>query len=102
MADFVDDDDNEEVAEEEEGEIEAPVKGAAGGSAAAAEEPFDFTKPKVVKYCPICSMPPEFCEYGPTFDKCLPWIVENCPEVLSPDLLASLLGDAKIGDGEEV
>jgi len=28
-------------------------------------------------------MPPEFCEFGASFDVCLPWIVINCPELLS-------------------
>jgi hypothetical protein len=21
-------------------------------------------------------------EYGPSYDRCLPWITENCPEIL--------------------
>ena len=67
-----------------------------------AEEPFDFAKPRKLVYCPTCTLPPEFCEYGQSFDKCLPWILENCPEAVSPDVLATLLGDASIADGEEV
>ena len=68
----------------------------------AIDEPFDFTKPRVVAYCPTCTFPPEFCEYGQTFEKCLPWILENCPESVSEDVLSALMGDASIADGEEV
>lgn len=59
-------------------------------------------------YCAICTCPPEFCEYGPTYDKCLPWILENFPEVLSEEVLAKALGktnddvsDDKETGGEE-
>ena len=66
------------------------------------EGPFDFSKPKKLKYCPTCTLPPEFCEYGQTFDKCLPWILENCPEAVSEDVLSALMGDVNIAEGEEV
>ena len=66
------------------------------------EGPFDFSKPKKLKYCPTCTLPPEFCEYGQTFEKCLPWILENCPEAVSEDVLSALMGDVNIAEGEEV
>jgi hypothetical protein len=37
--------------------------------------------PEDVLYCGVCSMPPEFCEFGTCYDRCLPWILDNCPEV---------------------
>lgn len=34
-----------------------------------------------VEYCPIDGMPPEYCEFLPTFDQCLPWLLEHCPDL---------------------
>lgn len=44
--------------------------------------------PCAVLYCPNCSLPPEYCRYTPRFEKCKPWLKDNCPE-LYPDLFAS-------------
>lgn len=60
----------------------------------------DFGAPCSVVYCPTCTMPCEFCEHGACFDKCLPWIVKNCPEVLNETLLAEMLAKTSIGDDE--
>lgn len=30
-------------------------------------------------YCAVCEMPPEYCEYGDNYDKCVPWIKQHCP-----------------------
>lgn len=43
-------------------------------------------QPVRVLYCPICSLPAEYCEFGPDFEKCKPWLIKNAPE-LYPDLL---------------
>lgn len=43
-------------------------------------------QPVRVLYCPICSLPAEYCEFGPDFAKCKPWLIKNAPE-LYPDLL---------------
>eukprot|EP01035_Chromulina_nebulosa_P035452 gene35452-47656_t len=43
----------------------------------------DVSKPIEMLYCAICTMPPEFCEFGASFDLCLPWITEHCPQYLS-------------------
>lgn len=32
---------------------------------------------KEVEFCPVCGMPPEYCEYGAKFDLCKPWLKEN-------------------------
>ncbi|XVF48995.1 hypothetical protein PTKIN_Ptkin03bG0233100 [Pterospermum kingtungense] len=43
-------------------------------------------QPVLVKYCQVCGLPAEYCEFGPEFDKCKPWLIQNAPE-LYPDLL---------------
>lgn len=40
---------------------------------------------KEVELCPVCGMPPEYCEYGANFDLCKPWLKENHLD-LYPDL----------------
>ena len=52
-------------------------------------------------YCPICTAPPEYCEYGALYDRCLPWILENYREALSPDALAKAVGKMSVGDTED-
>lgn len=57
-----------------------------------------------VLYCPHCTMPPEYCMYGVDFEeKCLPWILDNCPDVLDAATLDKLIGDegAEGEDGEK-
>lgn len=43
-------------------------------------------QPVRVLYCPVCSLPAEYCEFGPDFEKCKPWLIQNAPQ-LYPDLL---------------
>ncbi|CAM6046292.1 unnamed protein product [Sphagnum compactum] len=43
-------------------------------------------QPLEVLYCPVCSLPAEYCEFGPDFEKCKPWLIKNAPE-LYPDLV---------------
>lgn len=39
----------------------------------------------IVEYCPYCTMPFEYCEYGPCYEeRCLPYLQQNHPEILSP------------------
>ncbi|CAI9100593.1 OLC1v1037722C1 [Oldenlandia corymbosa var. corymbosa] len=52
-------------------------------------------QPVQVLYCGVCSLPPEYCEFGPDFEKCKPWLIQNAPDVY-PDLLKE--GDAKEAD----
>lgn len=61
------------------------------------ETMIDATKPLTVIYCGVCSMPPEFCEFGACFDRCRPWIEANCPEVLDASLTAAV---GKLGVSE--
>jgi hypothetical protein len=69
-------------------------------------EPLSMNKAVQVVYCPTCTMPCEYCEYGARFEECLPWILENCPEALSDAVLAKAMGKVSIeddsDDGEEV
>lgn len=46
----------------------------------------DKLQPLQIIYCPVCSLPPEYCEFGPDFEKCKPWLIKNAPE-LYPDLV---------------
>ncbi|KAI3495735.1 hypothetical protein L1887_38081 [Cichorium endivia] len=45
-------------------------------------------KPQPVKvlYCGVCGLPAEYCEFGPDFEKCKPWLIQNAPQ-LYPDLI---------------
>ncbi|KAK3014728.1 hypothetical protein RJ639_008398 [Escallonia herrerae] len=46
----------------------------------------DKPQPVQVLYCEICGLPPEYCEFGPDFEKCKPWLIKNAPDVY-PDLI---------------
>ena len=96
----------DEIAEKDEEEQEVAKDPATSSSYSKSSDmkettPFDPRHPLTVVYCPTCSMPPEFCEFGQTFDKCLPWIRENCPESLSPSVLAALLGEVSLEDADK-
>lgn len=43
-------------------------------------------QPVRVLYCAVCGLPAEYCEFGPDFEKCKPWLVKNAPDVY-PDLV---------------
>eukprot|EP00927_Polykrikos_kofoidii_P021965 TRINITY_DN20649_c0_g1_i1.p1 TRINITY_DN20649_c0_g1~~TRINITY_DN20649_c0_g1_i1.p1 ORF type:complete len:270 (-),score=74.93 TRINITY_DN20649_c0_g1_i1:75-884(-) len=47
-----------------------------------------------VVYCPNCGLPPDFCQYGPSWEKCKPWCLENFPQYY-PELSGISLDDAK-------
>lgn len=38
-----------------------------------------LTYPLVVKYCGNCTMPIEYCEYYPEYEKCKIWLEKNLP-----------------------
>ncbi|TDH74143.1 uncharacterized protein CCR75_002961 [Bremia lactucae] len=44
----------------------------------------DDNQPKLrhVVYCPVDTFPPEYCEYGPMFNECKPWLAEHCPNLM--------------------
>lgn len=104
MADFLDADDDAITTEkadiEDDIEVNETIEGLESVTVESTArtsrvELIDASMPLVVVYCPYCSFPPEYCEYGVQYStKCLPWIREHCPEVL---------GEAKKatgGDGE--
>jgi hypothetical protein len=31
--------------------------------------------------CSVCGLPAEYCEFGPNFDKCKPWLLEHAPDL---------------------
>ncbi|PQP95522.1 translation machinery-associated protein 22 [Prunus yedoensis var. nudiflora] len=43
-------------------------------------------QPVRVLYCAVCSLPAEYCEFGPDFEKCKPWLIQNAHD-LYPDLV---------------
>lgn len=72
-------------------------------NAAPSNAMIDISKPLKVIYCPNCTMPPEFCEFGADFEKCKPWILNNCPGVLgisATDAAAVKLGEFTLNDEE--
>ncbi|KAG0238335.1 Translation machinery-associated protein 22 [Actinomortierella wolfii] len=38
-----------------------------------------MTQAREVLYCGFCTLPPEYCEFGPTLDKCKEWLKKNDP-----------------------
>lgn len=54
----------------------------------------EITGAEEVMYCPTCGLPPDFCQYGPSWEKCKPWCMENVPHFY-PDLFDASLDDAK-------
>lgn len=50
----------------------------------AAEKP----APVRVLYCGVCGLPAEYCEFGPDFERCKPWLRAHAPGVYPDDLVA--------------
>ena len=40
------------------------------------------TYPLKVVYCGVCGVPPEYCCFGPDWERCQVWIAANCPELM--------------------
>ena len=36
--------------------------------------------PLKVNYCGVCTLPIEYCQYYPTYDKCKEWLSNNLPD----------------------
>ncbi|KAK0911142.1 Translation machinery-associated protein 22 [Friedmanniomyces endolithicus] len=43
----------------------------------------DARPPRHVVYCGVCTLPPEYCEYGGTTKKCSDWLLANHPDLHS-------------------
>ncbi|CAJ0546188.1 Ff.00g096610.m01.CDS01 [Fusarium sp. VM40] len=55
------------------------------------EQPEGELQSRNVTYCGVCTLPPEYCEYGGTAKKCREWLEKNEPElygrIWSPEAL---------------
>ncbi|KAM3347286.1 hypothetical protein ACQJBY_021327 [Aegilops geniculata] len=60
----------------------------------AAEKP----APAKVLYCGVCGLPAEYCEFGPDFERCKPWLRAHAPGVYPEELVVSSSG----GDDKDV
>ncbi|KAM0564055.1 hypothetical protein ACHAPJ_000263 [Fusarium lateritium] len=47
------------------------------------EQPEGEPQSRHVTYCGVCTLPPEYCEYGGTVKKCQEWLEKNEPELYS-------------------
>jgi len=102
-------DDEDESSEEEETEAEEKPKATQKeepkeeDKKPTAPAPVEFkphdsyppmTGPVEVEYCPHDGLPPDFCQYGPAWDKSKPWCLEKYPHYY-PELSGVSLDDAK-------
>ena len=62
--------------------------------------PINLDEPVKVLYCPNCTMPAEYCQYGPDYEKCLPWHVKNCPELVSEENLSKMMGEISLDNDD--
>ncbi|CAO2181257.1 unnamed protein product, partial [Urochloa humidicola] len=67
-------------------------------AAMAAEKP----APVRVLYCGVCGLPAEYCEFGPDFERCKPWLREHAPGVYPDELIASSSSGGGGGDVDKV
>ncbi|EGD82664.1 hypothetical protein PTSG_11994 [Salpingoeca rosetta] len=58
--------------------------------------PMEIPEPVVVKYCPVCTMPYEYCEFSNTKKQCYTRLKED-----DPDLFAELLGDLNLDEVQD-
>jgi len=86
----------EEASEPKASEDPAPAK--AEAPSAPEFKPHDsyppISKAEVVEYCPVCGLPPDFCQHGTCWDKCKPVCMEKFPQYY-PELAGASLADAK-------
>lgn len=75
--------DEEELVEEDDGDSK-PVKK-------------QIECPVEVLYCGECSLPLEYCEYHPNYDKCKTWLEKNFPDLFKK----LIISDDKGPDQEE-
>lgn len=54
-----------------------------------------------VIYCPICSLPSEYCEYGPCYEECLPYIRQNQPNLINEEKLNNDINLLNIDENNE-
>jgi len=54
--------------------------------------------PLEVDYCGICSLPPEYCEYGADSEKCKQWLRDNIPDLY--EQICGKIDDLSLEDGD--
>jgi density-regulated protein DRP1 len=54
---------------------------------------FDVAHPVQVLYCGVCRMPAEYCEFGPNFESCKPWLRTHAA-FLYPSLFCTVVASA--------
>ncbi|ONM28896.1 Translation initiation factor SUI1 family protein [Zea mays] len=64
----------------------------------AAEKP----APVRVLYCGVCGLPAEYCEFGPDFQRCKPWLRAHAPGVYPDDLVAGPSSSGGAGGDRDV
>ncbi|KAG0729169.1 Density-regulated protein [Chionoecetes opilio] len=57
--------------------------------------------PLSVPYCGNCTMPIEYCEYYPGYDKCKQWLEKNLPDLFEKLMNESGVSGGGVGVGEE-
>lgn len=79
-----DEDESERKAEAKEAKHEQEEEEEEDDDDEDEEDEEDSAEPKLrtVVYCPVDTFPPEYCEYGPLFNECKPWLAENCPNLM--------------------
>lgn len=66
----------------------------------------ELLQPKSVLYCGVCGLPPDYCEFGPDFNQCKPWLLANAPHLYpelqkeAADKAATQLDGLSIASGE--
>lgn len=78
-----DDDDDDEEEEKQQAPPQTTDDADDDAEEEDEEEDDDGTAPKykTVVYCPVDTLPAEYCEYGPLFNECKPWLAEHCPSL---------------------
>ncbi|CAH3109331.1 unnamed protein product [Pocillopora meandrina] len=63
------------------------------------EEKIEY--PLDVKYCGVCSLPLEYCEYTAEYEKCKEWLKANIPDAYEALIgqVADQLGDMEVSEG---
>lgn len=72
---------------------DAPHGEAATAAAAGAAAPAPVPTARVVEYCPICTFPCEYCEYGSSVSKCRANLEETKPELYAQLYSAEAVSD---------
>ncbi|KAK7076269.1 hypothetical protein SK128_027763, partial [Halocaridina rubra] len=57
--------------------------------------------PLSVSYCGNCTMPIEYCEYYPAYDKCKQWLEKNLPDMFEEMMAGASTGNEEAADEEK-